>query len=96
LDIWDKTSPVLLAGGFLADSAKDTVDHRYKDKDVAVVFGRYFISNPDLPFKLKQGVELTKYNRETFYKVGSKDGYIDYPFSKEFEAHEKGLLLAKA
>ena len=85
LDVWGKTSPVLIAGGFKPDSAKRAVDEEYKDQDVAVVFGRYYISNPDLPFRLKNDVELTKYNRDTFYKAKSTDGYTDYPFSKEYE-----------
>ena len=58
----------------------------YKDHDVAVVFGRYFISNPDLPFRMQKDIPFTPYNRETFYKAKSPEGYIDYSFSKEFEA----------
>ena len=86
MEAWGSTSPVLLAGGFKPDSAKRAVEIEYKDKEVAIVFGRYFISTPDLPFRILNGLELTAYNRETFYKTGSPDGYIDYPFSKEFEA----------
>jgi hypothetical protein len=33
-----------------------------------MVFGRCYISNPDLAFKLKNNIGLTKYNRATFYK----------------------------
>lgn len=86
VDIWGKTSPVFIAGGFTPLSAREAVDEKYKDLDVAIVFGRYFISNPDLVFKIEKGIELTKYDRDTFYKAKSKDGYLDYPFSKEFEA----------
>ncbi len=50
LDIWGKKSPVLIAGRFKPDSARRAVDEEYSDQDVAIVFGRYFISNPDLPF----------------------------------------------
>lgn len=85
VDLWGNTSPVFIAGGFTPYSALRAVEE-YKDHDVAVVFGRYFISNPDLPFKVKKGIPLTPYNRETFYKVGSREGYTDYPISKEFEA----------
>ena len=85
IDVWGKTSPVLIAGGFKPDSALRAVNDEYKDKDLAVVFGRYFISNPDLPFRLEHGIELAKYDRETFYKAKSEEGYIDYPFSEEFE-----------
>lgn len=88
LKIWGKTSPVLLAGGFGPDSAKRAMEE-YPDEDIAIVFGRHFISNPDLPFRLEKGLVLTKYNRDTFYKAKSPEGYTDYPFSKEWEAHNK-------
>lgn len=82
---------MLLAGGFKPASAKRAVEEEYTDKEVAIVFGRYFISNPDLPFRIQNGVELTPYDRKTFYKPQSPDGYIDYPFSKEFEAQRSRL-----
>ncbi|KAK4692114.1 NADPH2 dehydrogenase, partial [Lecanoromycetidae sp. Uapishka_2] len=91
LDIWGKTSPVLLAGGFKPDSAKRAMEE-YKDHDVLIVFGRYFISNPDLPFRLQNGIELEHYNRDTFYKAESADGYTDQPFSKEWEAQNQSRL----
>jgi NADH:flavin oxidoreductase / NADH oxidase family len=31
-----------------------------------VTFGRYFISNPDLPKRIKLGLQLNDYDRETF------------------------------
>lgn len=83
--IWANTSPVLLAGGYNSESAREALQ-QFADFDVAIVFGRYFISNPDLVFKIKEGIELTPYQRDTFYDVGAKAGYIDYPFSKEFLA----------
>lgn len=49
------------------------------------MFGRYFTSNPDLVFRVKTGVKLAKYERSTFYNVTNKKGYIDWPFSKEFQ-----------
>ena len=85
LKIWNNMSPVLVCGGYTAETAKRAVDEDYKGYDVLVVFGRYFISTPDLPFRVQHGIEFTKYNRDTFYTKGP-EGYIDYPFSKEFEA----------
>lgn len=85
MEIWGKTSPILLAGGFQPESAKKAVEEEYTKQDVLIVFGRHFISNPDLPFRLQRGIPLTKYNRNTFYVTGSPEGYTDYPFSKEFE-----------
>jgi len=44
----------------------------------AVGFGRWFISNPDLPERLRHGCALAEADRATFYTPGP-DGYIDYP-----------------
>lgn len=43
-----------------------------------VAFGRPFISNPDLPTRLREGRELTPPDFTTLYTPGSK-GYTDYP-----------------
>ncbi|KAI9829496.1 MAG: Chanoclavine-I aldehyde reductase fgaOx3 [Sarea resinae] len=89
VDIWANQSPVIVAGGFKPDTAKTTVDEEFADHDVAVAFGRYFIANPDLPYRIQHGIDLVPYNRDTFYKTKSADGYTDYPFSKEFVASSK-------
>lgn len=88
MDLWQKgegQTPVLLAGGFSPESAIRAVDEEYKGRDVAIVFGRYWISTPDLAYRVKKGIELTPYDRKTFYVPKEKKGYNDYPFSKEFE-----------
>lgn len=86
---WDKTSPVLIAGGFKPASAKAAVDDEYKDYEVAIVFGRYFLSTPDLAFRIANGLEPNAYDRASFYTPKADAGYIDYPFSKEFELASK-------
>jgi 2,4-dienoyl-CoA reductase-like NADH-dependent reductase (Old Yellow Enzyme family) len=48
----------------------------------AIAFGRIFISNPDLPRRLRRGFPLTPYNRATFYG-GEAAGYTDYPVHDE-------------
>ncbi|KAG6363937.1 hypothetical protein INS49_009040 [Diaporthe citri] len=58
----------------------------FPDKDIVVMFGRYFISTPDLPFRIREGLIPNPYNRETFHAPKTKSGYIDYPFSQEFSA----------
>jgi len=45
----------------------------------------------DLPFRIQHGIELAPYDRKTFYKAESPDGYIDYPFCKEFLSHASKL-----
>lgn len=89
IDLWANQSPVFLAGGFTADSAHAVVDKQYKDKDVAVVFGRYFISNPDLVYRVQNGIPLTPYNRGLFYNARESKGYVDYAFSEEFTKSAK-------
>ncbi|KAK8092268.1 FMN-linked oxidoreductase [Apiospora kogelbergensis] len=89
VEAWDNTSPVLIAGGFTADSARTVVDDEYAGRDVVVVFGRYFISTPDLPFRIQKNIDLAPYDRDTFYNAGSEKGYVDYPFSQEFLETQK-------
>jgi NADPH2 dehydrogenase len=78
------SSPILIAGGLEAEDAKKIMEE-HKDRDVVAVFGRYFISTPDLVFRLKKGIEFNAYDRDTFYVPKSEKGYIDYPFSKEWQ-----------
>jgi len=84
LEAWGKSRPVLLEGGYDSESAKKEVDVVSCDYYVAVAFGRYFISNPDLPFRIEMGIELQNYDRDTFYSPLVPRGYVDYPFSPEF------------
>ncbi|KAK7730618.1 hypothetical protein SLS57_001448 [Botryosphaeria dothidea] len=91
LKAWGKARPVLIAGGFTPELAVEAVEKKYAGYDVVVVFGRRFISTPDLPYRLKKGIEWEQYDRKTFYIDQTKGqslekGYIDYPFSKEFLA----------
>jgi len=66
--------PIIAAGGFDKVAAEKIVASG--DADL-VAFGRYFISNPDLPERLRLDVPLTPYDRETFYG-GDHRGYTDY------------------
>jgi NADPH2 dehydrogenase len=89
LPLWD--GPLLIAGGLKPDSAKRMVNEERKDRDVIAVFGRYFISTPDLVFRLQEGIELNPYDRDTFYNAKSPKGYTDQPFSKEWQAAQAHL-----
>lgn len=86
------TGPLLIAGGYEPDSAKRLVDEERKDRDVVVVFGRLFISNPDIVFRLRKGIDLSPYDRSTFYNAKSEIGYLDQPFSKEWQAVQASNL----
>ncbi len=67
--------PIIAAGGFTGESAETVLASG--DADL-VAFGRAFISNPDLPERLKRDLPLADYDRETFYG-GDERGYTDYP-----------------
>ncbi|KAI8662153.1 Oxidored-FMN domain-containing protein [Fusarium sp. Ph1] len=82
IDIWD--GPLFIAGGYTPESARRLVDQDYPSKDIVVPFGRYFLSTPDLPFRIRRGLELNKYDRATFYTPKEIKGYTDYPFSEQF------------
>ncbi len=81
--------PLLVAGGYKLADAQKLVDEEYPAKDIVVIFGRYFIANPDLVYRIKEGLELSLYERKTFYTSNSAVGYVDYPFSAEYLASEK-------
>ena len=51
----------------------------------AVAFGTSFISNPDLPNRLRTGAPLSPPNPKTFYTQG-QNGYNDYPLLGETDA----------
>jgi 2,4-dienoyl-CoA reductase-like NADH-dependent reductase (Old Yellow Enzyme family) len=61
--------------GFTAASAAQMLAAREAD---AVAFGKLFISNPDLPRRLREHAPLTPWDSSTFYTQGER-GYTDYP-----------------
>ncbi|KIJ49075.1 hypothetical protein M422DRAFT_161647 [Sphaerobolus stellatus SS14] len=68
-------------------SAMHTVDSAVRaaeDKGDIIVFGRIFLANPDLPYRLKKGIALNPHDHSTFYTPTAK-GYTDYPFAGETE-----------
>lgn len=69
---------LIAAGGFTPASAEAIVT--FGDADL-VAFGRHFISNPDLPERIRQSLPLAHYDRSTFYG-GDARGYTDYPTAK--------------
>lgn len=92
LEAWENRSPVMVAGGYTPESAARAVEEHYKNWDVMVAFGRHFISNPDLVFRVQNEIPLAPYNRATFYIQKAWEGYNDYPFSPEFlKAHPNAV-----
>lgn len=86
IEAWGDERPVIVAGGYTGESAMAAVDKGgvYEGRKVAVAFGRHFISNPDLVFRVKNGIEFEPYDRKTFYEIGSEKGYVDYGYSEGF------------
>jgi len=70
---------VYIANGDFTDrSAAEWITRKRAN---AVVFGRPFIANPDLPERFRQQAPLTPPDQQTFYG-GDHHGYTDYPFLK--------------
>ena len=90
IEAWGPERPIIIAGGYTTPEAAKL--EAEKGDNVIIAFGRYFISNPDLPYKIKKGIPWTKYDRDTFYLPKSPVGYIDYPFSQEFLEESKSNL----
>lgn len=69
------TKTLILSGGY--DCSHAEADLMEKKGDL-VAFGRYFISNPRLVSKLRNGDPLASPDANTFYTQGPV-GYTDYP-----------------
>ncbi|NCF54858.1 MAG: alkene reductase [Planctomycetia bacterium] len=72
----------LAGGGYTRESARAALDSKRCD---GVIFGRDFISNPDLQKRLRENLPLTPWERRSFY-LGGAEGYVDWPtFEDESE-----------
>lgn len=67
--------PIIAAGGFDPTSGNSILASGAAD---LVAFGRLYISNPDLPHRIRDHQPLAPYDRSTFYYSG-ETGYNDYP-----------------
>jgi NADPH2 dehydrogenase len=78
-DLWTPRT-FLVAGGFNAENGPVEAETR---KNSVVVYGRWFISNPDLVSRIKNNVPLAAFDRATFYVYGPQNtaGYTDYPIA---------------
>ena len=61
--------------GFTKESGEELLAEGGAD---AIIYGRPFIANPDLPERFRRGAPLNPQDQSTFYSPGEK-GYIDYP-----------------
>lgn len=73
--------PLILAGGFTYEKAQAAIAEGRGD---VIAFGRLFIANPDLPYRLRTGARLNDPDSSTFFG-GDSRGYVDYPALVETE-----------
>lgn len=57
-----------------------------------IVYGRLFISNPDLAERLRNGWALAPFNSATFY-TKDEEGYTSYPTYAEEQKRQKISVL---
>ncbi|MCF8366449.1 MAG: alkene reductase [Bacteroidales bacterium] len=69
---------LLSCGGHSRESGERMLAN---DEADLIVFGKPFISNPDLVARMQTGHPLAEPDKETFYHGGAK-GYVDYPLMK--------------
>jgi len=69
-------------GGFDKESGEKLLQENSAD---AIVYGKLFLANPDLPKRFRQDAELNEWDGDTFYSRGEK-GYTDYPTLEEAKA----------
>ncbi|KZZ87361.1 NADPH dehydrogenase [Ascosphaera apis ARSEF 7405] len=87
-DLVQKVNPevaFISSGGHTIETASKIVAERPNQK-VATGHGRYFISNPDLPFRIFNNIAQTEWDRNVFYVPEDPKGYSDYTFCEEFKA----------
>lgn len=93
-DILQKAKiPCITCGGWNASTAESAVDKSSGEGWDAVAFAKWFVSNPDLPERIRLGKPLQAYDRSRFY--GSWDGirengYVDY---LDWRAAEEKAIL---
>lgn len=73
--IWNGV--IMRSGEYALNNKQALKDVNANDRTL-LVYGRFFISNPDLIDRLEKGWPLNAYDRSTFYVPGAK-GYTDYP-----------------
>ncbi|KAK1232842.1 hypothetical protein PQX77_004008 [Marasmius sp. AFHP31] len=85
---------LISAGNYDLKSGTELAD----TKGDLVAYGRLFISNPDLPYRLQHSIPLTPYDRSTFYLQGSLEprGYTDYPFAQRDGVKATGTVLKES
>jgi N-ethylmaleimide reductase len=66
---------IIVSGGFDQEKAEKALQ---ENKGDLTAFGRPFIANPDLVYRMENNITLNSPDFDTFYTPGEK-GYTDYP-----------------
>lgn len=66
---------MIYSGKYTVERAEEALAKGWAD---LIGFGRPFIANPDLPYRLQHNLPLNQPIREQFFG-GDKEGYLDYP-----------------
>lgn len=69
------SAPMVLNADYTLARAQAALDAGEAD---AISFGRAFIANPDLPYRLENRLKLATEDKSTWYTQGP-EGYVDYP-----------------
>lgn len=67
---------IIVAGNYTLKSSKDLIKRDLVD---FVAYGRKFLSNPDLPFRLENNIPLNDIMDSSTLFGGDERGYTDYP-----------------
>ncbi|RXK85738.1 alkene reductase [Filimonas effusa] len=66
---------LIYAGKYTLERAEEALQNNWAD---LIAFGRPFIANPDLPYRLQHNLPLNTPDRTSFFGGGA-NGYTDYP-----------------
>jgi len=78
----------IMAKNYAAETAIADIENGIIDLPA---FGRSFLANPDLPYKILNGLPLTQPDMATLYASGASGeaGYTDYPFAIASSSKQK-------
>lgn len=80
---------LIYAGKYTPERAEEALEKGWAD---LIAFGRPFIANPDLPYRLEHGLPLNEPDKTRFFG-GDANGYTDYPFAAGDAGHIKRSLF---
>ena len=86
---------IIYAGRYDSEKAQQAINDGLAD---LIAFGRPFVANPDLPYRIEHNLPLAKHNPDTLFG-GSADGLINYPYhhsnpnQQSNLSHQRNLLV---